>query len=319
MSDAPTVIAVVGPTGVGKSRLGEDLARELHGEIVSADSMQVYRGMDIGTAKVEATQRTVPYHCLDLVDPGEPFSAALFQVCARDAIEDITSRGRVPVLVGGTGLYVRAALDDMQFPHGEQISPSRQHYEDLAREMGSVALHDLLRDRDPASAAVIHPNNVRRTIRALEMADQGVSYAEQRSGFTTRESVYGTVFLGMCMKRELLYERINERVDRMVESGLLDEIRELLESGFRDALTSSQAIGYKEFIPVLEEGADLSAAVEEVKRSTRRYAKRQLTWFRGDERIHWIDVTELSPAQTLDQALGLIESSTSTSAESQGG
>lgn len=307
-SDAIRVVAVVGPTAVGKTALAEAVARQVHGEVVSADSMQVYRGMDIGTAKPPETERTVPYSCIDLVDPGQEFSAALYQTCARDSIQEIASRDRLPVMAGGTGLYIRAALDDMRFPHGETLGESRLHYEQLATEMGSHALHELLQDRDPSSAALIHPNNVRRTIRALEMADTGISYAAQASGFSVRESVYDSVFIGLTMDREQLYARIGERVDSMLEAGLLSEIRGLLDAGFREALTSAQAIGYKEFVPVIEQGRDLHEAAEEVKQATRRYAKRQLSWFRGDPRVRWVDVTELSPNELLSETMRLIES-----------
>jgi len=302
------VIAVVGPTATGKTSLAEDLAVRYSGEVISADSMQIYRGMDIGTAKAPADERRVPYHCLDLTDPGTDFSAALFQSCARDAITDIHLRGKTPIIAGGTGLYVRAALDDMRFPAGDTGSSVREDLEARAELIGGVALHAQLSEVDPSSAALIHPNNVRRTIRALEMVAEGASYAEQAAGFEIRESIYNTVFIGLTMQRDKLYQSINYRVDRMIGAGLIDEVRGLLGSGMREAITAQQAIGYKEFVPVVEKGADRDTAVEEVKRSTRRYAKRQLTWFRGDHRIHWIDVTDLSPASVTEHAIELLES-----------
>jgi tRNA dimethylallyltransferase len=302
------VLAVVGPTAVGKTALAEELAVRLGGEIVSADSMQVYRGMDIGTAKPAPSERRVPYHAIDLVDPGEPFSAALFQQASRAAIGEITGRGGLPVLAGGTGLYVRAALDRMAFPHGEQADNlARERYQRFADENGREALHALLEKRDAASAAVIHPNNTRRVIRALEMADDGISYADQAAGFSARESVYDARHIGLTMDRELLYARIDSRVDAMVEAGLLGEVEGLLRAGFRSALTATQAIGYKEFVPVIEEGADLEAAIAAVKQASRRYAKRQLTWFGSDPRIAWIDVTELTAAETADAAFDALD------------
>ncbi len=302
------VVAVVGPTAVGKTALAEELAVRLGGEIVSADSMQVYRGMDIGTAKPAPAERRVPYHGIDLVDPGEPFSAALFQRIARTAISEITARGGVPVVAGGTGLYVRAALDRMEFPRGEQAdNPLRDSYQHYADENGRAALHALLAERDAASAAVIHPNNTRRVIRALEMADEGVSYADQAAGFSTRESLYDVRYVGLTMEREALYERIDSRVDAMVGAGLLGEVEELLGAGFRDALTATQAIGYKEFVPVIEDGAELGAAIAAVKQASRRYAKRQLTWFGSDPRIAWIDVTELTVADTVEAAFDALD------------
>jgi len=291
----PHVLAVVGPTAVGKTAIAEELALRLGGEIVSADSMQIYRGMDIGTAKPPLEERRVPYHGLDLVEPGQPFSAALFQRYARDAIEAISSRNRIPVIAGGTGLYVRAALDRMEFPAGEQADNQRRdEYERYAADNGPDALHALLAVRDPDSAAAIHPHNSRRVVRALEMADQGVSYAQQAAGFSRRESVYDVRYIGLSMDRVALYQRIDARVDAMLDAGLLGEVEALLSAGFRDALTATQAIGYKEFVPVVESGADVAEAVAAVKQASRRYAKRQMTWFRSDPRIAWIDVTERS-------------------------
>lgn len=296
-------MAIVGPTGVGKTDLAEELAASLGGEIISADAMQVYRGMDIGTAKPPPAARRALYHCLDLVDPGEPYSAALFQRDARRAIEECMAKGVTPIVCGGTGLYVRAALDDFEFPAGDQVdNPHRAHYEHLADERGAVALHRILAERDPESAALVHPNNVRRVIRALELADEGVSYAAQSAGFATRRSVYDTRWIGLDTDRGELYRRIDARVDAMIEAGLLAEVERLLLGGFRDALTAAQAIGYKEFVPVLEGAVELSIAVDAVKTATRRYAKRQLTWFRADPRVTWIDVTGLTPAERLTRA-----------------
>lgn len=300
------VLAVVGPTAVGKSALAERLAATIGGEIVGADSMQVYRGMDIGTAKTPPASRLVPHYCVDLVDPGEPFSAALYQRVAREAIEEIASRGQTPVLAGGTGLYVRAALDDWTFPTGEAGTGQRERLEALSREIGPHAMHARLNEIDPEAASLIHPNNVRRVIRALEMAGHGVSYAEQTGGFARRESVYDAVFLGLTMDRELLYRRIAQRVDGMLEAGLLTEVRRLLSRGYREALTAAQAIGYKELVPVVEGHADLAEATEDIKRATRRYAKRQLTWFRADPRVRWLDVTGLTTGDVLDQAIRLV-------------
>ncbi len=306
-SDArPRVIALVGPTAVGKTAVAEGLAVAVDGELISADSMQVYRGMDIGTAKPR--ERRVKYHLLDVAEPGDPFSAALYQRLARDAIADIASRGRTPIMCGGTGLYVRAALDDMHFPAGEQASATRKGIEAVAREIGPEALHARLSTIDPDSAALIHPHNVRRTIRALEMADEGVSYAEQAAGFAKREPYYHATYAGLTIQREKLYARIDARVDGMVAAGLLDEVRGLLDAGFRDALTAQQAIGYKELVSVVEGEASLDEAVASVKQASRRYAKRQLTWLHADPRVRWLDVTELSTADAVSGVRELLES-----------
>jgi tRNA dimethylallyltransferase len=302
------VIAVVGPTAVGKTAVAEALAVAHAGEIVSADAMQVYRGMDIGTAKAPVADRRVPYHCIDLVEPGAPYSAALFQRDARAAIADITGRGAVPVLCGGTGMYVRAALDDWEFPPGDSATPLRMRLESLAADLGPEALHARLVEIDPSAAASIHPNNVRRVIRALEMAEGGVSYAEQASRFSARCSIYDTVFLGLTMERPLLYARIDARVDAMIASGLLGEVETLLAAGYGTALTATQAIGYKELVAVLTEGTPLDEAVDAIKRATRRYAKRQLTWFGADPRVSWLDVTALSSAESAARSLDLVES-----------
>jgi tRNA dimethylallyltransferase len=288
--------------------VGELLAKRLGGEIVSADSMQVYPGMDIGTAKVSVDERRVPYHGIDLVEAGEEYSAALYQRDARSAIADIRTRGGLPVVVGGTGLYVSAALDDLKFPAGELASPLRAGLEADARTVGPEAMHARLEAEDPESAALIHPNNVRRTIRALEMAAEGLSYANQASGLKTRASVYNVAWFGLTMSRPRLYERIDARVEQMLRDGLLDEIAGLLDAGFRDALTAVQAIGYKEFVPVIESGGSIDEAKADVQTATRRYAKRQLTWFRRDTRIRWLDVGNLSPGQTAEALLGLLES-----------
>lgn len=286
------VVAIVGATGVGKSSIADAVALALDAEIVSADSMQVYRGMDIGTAKMPVERRCVPYHCLDLVDPGEPYSASLYQRDARAAIEDIHARGKRAIVCGGTGLYVRAALDDMRFPAGEQVAnPVRERYERIAEEKGPAHLHAMLVEMDPESAALIHPNNVRRVIRAFEMIEEGVSYAEQNSGFDSFRPYHDSLFFGLIMDTGKLYEAINRRVDDMMADGLLDEVSRLVEQGFADAITSSQAIGYKEFLDVIAGKGDLDEAVESVKRSTRRYSKRQRTWFKRDPRIEWFEVS----------------------------
>jgi len=302
------VIAILGPTAVGKSTVGQLLAENLAGEIISADSMQVYRGMDIGTAKVSPAKQGDRYHCIDLVDPGESFSAALYQNCARQAIFDINSREQTPFLVGGTGLYIRAALDDFAFPAGDISSESRRKLEAEAERTDARALHNRLANIDPESAKLIHPNNLRRTIRALEMAEQGRSYAKQHSGFTNYRDVFSTVRFGLTMDRAALYQAIEARVELMIESGLLDEIATLLDQGFREAITSAQAIGYKEFVPVVEGRASLCEATAAVVQATKRYAKRQISWFRRDERIRWIDATGKSHENCASEIAQIIES-----------
>lgn len=304
-----TVIAIVGPTAVGKTDVAEELAADLGGELISADSMQVYRGMDIGTAKPAPSGRRVPYHCIDLVEPGTPYSAALYQRDARSAIDDIAARGKIPVLCGGTGLYVRAALDDWEFPTGDLATPERARLEALADELGPLGMHERLAAIDPTAAAAIHPNNVRRVVRALEMAENGASYAVQAERFSARNAWYPTTLIGLTMERSALYARIDARVDSMLDAGLAAEVADLLNAGYRDALTATQAIGYKEIVPVLDGESTLADASSAIKQATRRYAKRQLTWFRGDPRIQWLDVTGLSAAERASGVRKLLESS----------
>jgi len=302
------VLVVVGPTAVGKSALAEELCVRLGGEVVSADSMQIYRGMDIGTAKTPQAERRVPYHCLDIVEPGEPFSAALFQDCARAAIADITDRKSLPIVCGGTGLYVRAAVDSFEFaPGGQAANPVRATYETFAEEHGAEEIYAMLEERDPDSAALIHRNNTRRIVRALEMLDEGVSYADQRAGFSVRQSVYDSRLIGLTMDRDELYRRIDARVQTMVDSGLLEEVELLLSQDLREALTASQAIGYKELVAVVDGETSLESAVSDIQQASRRYAKRQLTWFNADPRITWIDVTALDLSATADAALDAID------------
>lgn len=303
------VICVVGPTASGKSDLAQNIAQAIDGEVVSADSMQIYKGMDIGTGKLLPSERLVPHFGLDLINPGEPYSAALFQDYARSCFEDIWSRGKRVVLCGGTGLYVRAAIDAYDFPKGEQVNnPTRDKYTRYAEEHGADALWELLRERDPESALVLHPNNVRRVVRAFEMLeDEGTNYATQLKNLAQLEQEIPAIFLGLQVEPDSLRERINRRVDEMVAQGLVKEVKDLLNSGFREGVTAPQAIGYKEIVAALDENCSMAEAIEEIKTSTRRYAKRQRTWFRKDTRIHWLDANDDMRHRLLDSALNYIK------------
>lgn len=295
-----SVIAVVGPTAVGKSETADILASRLGSEVLSCDSMQVYRRMDIGTAKADLTECRAPLKLIDIVDPGVAYSAALYQKDARAEVERCFTRSLTPVFCGGTGLYLMAAIDCMDFPAGDTESVTRSRYQAMLDSDGAQALYDLLSQRDPASAAVIHPHNSRRVIRALEMADEGVSYAEQKSGFSAPKPFYDAPIWCLSMDRQRLYERIDKRVDIMMDKGLLEEVESLVADGYKDALTSMQAIGYKEIIQYLDGELSLLDAVELIKRRSRRYAKRQLIWFRRDKRISWINMDECTPEQAAD-------------------
>ncbi len=302
--DGNPVIAIVGPTASGKSAIADLVARELDAPVISADAMQVYRGMDIGTAKTPVAERLVPLLLVDIVDADEEYSAALFQRDARAEIDRVRASGTAAVLCGGTGLYVRAALDDMRFPAGQLESEARVRYQRMAEELGDEGIHAHLASLDPASAALIHPHNVRRTIRALEMLDEGTSYAVQQSGFATPRPYYPSLQFGLTMGRERLYRRINDRVDAMIAAGLVEEVRGLMESGMADALTSRQAIGYKEIIEALRGTVALEEAIETVKMRSRRYAKRQLSWFRRDKRVEWLDMDEMDAQQAAARIVG---------------
>ncbi|WP_290994899.1 tRNA (adenosine(37)-N6)-dimethylallyltransferase MiaA [Gordonibacter sp.] len=302
------VVCVVGPTASGKTDLAQKLAGVLNGEVVSADSMQIYRGMDIGTGKLPVSERLVPHHGFDLVDPGEPFSAALFQTFARTCFRDIDARGHRAVLCGGTGFYVRAALDGYDFPKGEQVNnPVREHYMRIAEVEGAEALWRLLDERDAASAALIPPADVKRVVRAFELLEDGTTYAKQRAKLASIPQVVPAVFVGLAVEPDVLRARIDARVDAMVEAGLVDEVRGLLAQGFHEGMTAPQAIGYKEIVEAFEGKCSLEEAIERIKVATHRYAKRQRTWFRKDKRIHWIDATEGVADSLAEEALALIK------------
>ena len=299
-----SAVAIVGPTAVGKSDVADRLATRLSSEVLSCDAMQIYCGMDIGTAKMMPQECTAPLRLVDIVDPGVAYSAALYQSDARAHVERLLAEKRLPVFCGGTGLYLKAALDEMDFPSGELEDDRRAGYQELAERIGEEALHA---ERDPESAAVIHPHNVRRVIRALEMHDDGVSYAQQKSKFSVPRERYHALWFGLTRSRDVLYERINLRVDLMFEQGLVDEVRGLMDQGLGEALTSMQAIGYKEIIDALNGTITMDEARELIKMRSRRYAKRQLSWFKRDDRIVWFDMDEFTIDEVVEDILHRIE------------
>lgn len=282
------VVAIIGPTASGKTALSIRLAKEIDGEIINGDSMQIYRHMDIGTAKItEAEMEGVPHHLLDIKEPTEGFSVAEYQQLVRGKIEEIQARGKMPIIVGGTGLYVQSVLYDFQFAKQEVDETARENYYRELEVLGPEAMHAKLVQMDPAAAASIHPNNTRRVIRAMEMAElAGVSRAEEQ--FNRGDiPLYNHVIIGLDMDREKLYERINLRVDLMMEAGLVEEVRSLYEAGIRD-VQAIKAIGYKELYAHFDGLVSLEEAVEQIKQNSRRYAKRQLTYFRNKMEIAWI-------------------------------
>ena len=306
MSGLP-VVCVVGPTASGKSALAELVATRLGSSVVSVDAMQVYRGMDVGTAKTPVVERRRPLLMVDVVDPDEDYSVQRFQTDARACVDALLAEGLTPVLCGGTGLYLNAVIDEMAFPAGEKDGGVRERYERIAAEQGAEALHALLAERDPESAALIHPNNVRRVVRALEMSDEGVSYARHHEGLHERATHYPARIWGLSWPREDLYARIDARVDQMVEAGLVEEVRALAGRGLTTDVTAGQAIGYKEMLDALSGRVELGEAVELVKRRTRRYAKRQLSWFRHDGRVRWLEMGEMSLEEACERIVSDLE------------
>ncbi len=301
------VVCVVGPTASGKTALAQELAVRLAGEVISADSMQVYKGMDIGTGKISPDEQMVPHFGLDLVNPGEPYSAALFQEYARTCFHDIDSRGKRSVLCGGTGLYVRAAIDAYEFPKGEQVGNAvRDRYTQIASEQGADALWELLHSRDPESADLLPPADVKRVVRAFELLEDGTSYAVQRAKLASIPQLVPAKFIGLAVEPSVLNERIDKRVDFMFESGLVHEVEGLLAAGFREGITSPQAIGYKEIVEVLDGEGTLDQARERIKTATHRYAKRQRTWFRKDKRIHWVQADSLCIEKLATEAISTL-------------
>ncbi|BAQ10599.1 tRNA delta(2)-isopentenylpyrophosphate [Bacillus sp. OxB-1] len=283
------VLAIVGPTASGKTALSVELAKRLGGEIINGDSMQVYKGLDIGTAKITFEEMDgVPHHLFDFKEPDEPFSVADYQKAVRGCIDEVQQRGKLPIIVGGTGLYVQSVLFDFRFTEEAADLEVRERLERELEEQGASALYERLVAADPESAEKIHPNNHRRLIRALEIIEVTGKTKADHEEDAGRAPLYRHLIIGLDMDRELLYERINLRVDLMMENGLLEEVRGLWEQGIR-GVQSVQAIGYKELYSYLEGETTLEAAVEAIKKNTRNYAKRQLTYFRNKMEIAWFD------------------------------
>ncbi|SFJ50450.1 tRNA dimethylallyltransferase [Thermoflavimicrobium dichotomicum] len=284
------LLVIVGPTAVGKTALSLKLAKEFSGEIISGDSMQVYRQMDIGTAKATVEERKeVPHHMIDLIDPDTSFSVQEFQQLAQKSILEVYLRGHLPMLVGGTGLYVESITHGYHMPRVPENREYRAKLAALAEKEGNEALHRRLQEVDPETASRLHPNDRRRIIRALEVYNEtGKRFSELKK---KEPSPYRLLWIGLTMPRPLLYQRINERVDQMMAKGLVDEVRKLKEKGYHRGLTSMQAIGYKEIISYLDGEMTLEEAVDLIKKGTRKFAKRQLSWFRRIPEIHWFDVT----------------------------
>lgn len=285
------LIVLTGPTAVGKTKLSIALAKAVNGEIISADSMQVYRYMDVGSAKITPDEMDgVPHHLVDVLDPTEDFNIVLFQQLAKKSMEDIYSKGRIPILVGGTGFYIQAITRDIDFTQSEQDDSYRQELEALAAEKGSSFLHDMLASVDPKSAEDIHENNVKRVIRALEFYKQnGTRISEHNEEQKEHVSPYNLAYFVLNAPRPLLYERIDARVDEMLKNSLVEEVKTLQRMGCHRGMVSMQGLGYKEILAWLEGEYPYDEAVRILKRDTRHFAKRQLTWFRREGEVTWVD------------------------------
>ncbi|MCR5254364.1 MAG: tRNA (adenosine(37)-N6)-dimethylallyltransferase MiaA [Acetatifactor sp.] len=298
MAEKPLVI-ITGPTAVGKTNLSIKLAKRIGGEIISADSMQVYKYMDIGSAKIKPSETEgVKHYLIDILDPREDFNVFTFKEKCVEAIEEIYKNGHIPIIVGGTGFYIQAVLNDIDFAADESCDEAlngsiRKDLEDFAKKYGAHALHEKLLDIDPGSYEEIHENNIKRTIRAIEffmLNNRPIS--EHNRQEREKSSVYDSCYFVLNCPRDILYERVEKRVDIMMEEGLLAEVQKLKDLGCKPDMTSMQGLGYKELLRFLNEGGNLEEAVNDIKINTRHFAKRQLTWFRREKDCIWINKDE---------------------------
>ena len=285
------LIIITGPTASGKTALSVELAKKVGGEIISADSMQVYRHMDIGSAKVTKEEMDgVRHHLIDVLDPWDEFNVVVFQRLAKQAMEEIYAAGHIPIIAGGTGFYIQALVNDIDFTENDSDTGYREELECLAAEKGASCLHDMLKEVDPESAEAIHENNVKRVIRALEFYKKtGTKISEHNEAERQKESPYNFAYYVLNMDRERLYQRIDLRVDLMMKNGLLAEVEKLKEMGCTRDMVSMQGLGYKEILACLDGEYPLEEAIRILKRDTRHFAKRQLTWFRREQDVIWLD------------------------------
>ena len=292
MNKKPMVI-LTGPTAVGKTALSIALAKRINGAVISADSMQVYRHMDIGSAKVTPEEMEgVPHYLIDVLEPGQEFNVVVFQELAKQAAAKIYSRGHIPIVVGGTGFYIQALVYDIDFTENDEDTAFRRTLEEQAKREGAEALYERLRAVDPESCESIHAHNIKRVIRAIEFYEKtGKKISEHNREQRQNDSPYNFAYFVLNDDRERIYERINGRVDLMMAQGLVEEVRALRESGCRKDMVSMQGLGYKELLSYLEGETSLEEAVYLIKRDTRHFAKRQLTWFRREKEVIWVDKT----------------------------
>ena len=286
------LIVLTGPTAVGKTKLSIQLAKAIGGEIISADSMQVYRGMDIGSAKItEKEKEGIPHYLIDVLEPSEEFNIVLFQKLAKEAIGQIHAKDKIPIIAGGTGFYIQSVLYDIDFSEHDEKDGIRDELEAIAKEeQGTHRLHERLKEVDPESAKIIHENNVKRVIRALEFYEEtGMRISEHNKEQQQKESPYDVSYFVLNDDRAKVYERIDKRVDLMIKAGLVEEVRRLKEQGCRRDMVSMQGLGYKEILDYLDGEIPLEEAIYRIKRDTRHFAKRQLTWFKRERNVIWLD------------------------------
>lgn len=304
------LLILTGPTAVGKTDLSIALAKKINGAVISADSMQVYRGMDIGSAKVTPEEmQGVKHYLIDVLDPEDEFHVVRFQEMAKAALKEIYANGQIPIIAGGTGFYIQALLYDIDFTEQEEDTALREHYAALAQEYGNEYLHEMLRRVDPVSAEIIHANNVKRTIRALEYFEKtGEPISRHNEQERAKESPYDFRYFVLTDERVHLYERIDRRVDMMLEAGLVDEVKRLRDQGCHKGMVSMQGIGYKEILSWLEGEISYEEAVYLLKRDTRHFAKRQLTWFRRERDVIWLNKPDYDydDSRILDEILNTI-------------
>ena len=294
MENKTKIIIIGGPTATGKTKLSVSLAKKFSGEIISADSVQIYKKLDIGSAKpTKEEMEEIPHYMIDIIEPTDSFSVCDFVMRAKAHIEDISARGKLPIIVGGTGLYISSLVDNVNFTETETDYSLRDELLKKAENIGAEALHDELLKIDPESAERIHPNNIKRVVRALEIYYQtGKTMTQHNARSKTVPSPYDFKMYALSSERSLIYDRINRRVDSMVENGLFGEVSYLLASGVTRDMQSMQGIGYKEIVSYFEGNLTKDEAIEKVKQNSRRYAKRQLTWFTRDERYMWLDIAK---------------------------
>ncbi|MGM8213341.1 tRNA (adenosine(37)-N6)-dimethylallyltransferase MiaA [Virgibacillus sp. W0430] len=298
-----TVVVIVGPTAVGKTTLSIEIAKHFNGEVINGDAMQVYKGLNIGTAKIrEEEKQGIDHYLLDMILPEADYTAADFQNDVEKYVHIISEKSKLPIIVGGSGMYIQAALYGYRFSNRKRDHAYTEKLENLVHEKGVVYIHDLLKQIDPLQAKTIHPNNYRRVIRALEIYETTGLTMSQQIEKEPKQPMYDIIFIGLEMERTLLYNQINKRCDQMITNGLLEEVKQLYQNGYEDT-KAMKAIGYKEFLPYIKGEQPLEESIHLFKRNSRRYAKRQYTWFKNKMNIQWYSVTPDTASQTVHTIL----------------